>query len=45
MISLYVESKQVKYIESESRTVVTGVGRWGKYGDVGEGVQGGICVE
>ena len=36
---LYVKSKNVKYIDSENRKEVIGVGRWGKCRDIGQRVQ------
>ena len=36
---LYVKCKNVKYIDSENRKAVIGVGRWGKCRDIGQRVQ------
>ena len=35
---LYVESKKVQFVESGSKMVVSSTGRWGKCGDVRQGV-------
>ena len=37
---LYMGSKEVKYIEAESRTVVARGGGWWKWGETGPGVTG-----
>ena len=39
MSHLYMESKKVKYIEAENRTVLTRVEEVGKWGDVSQRIQ------